>query len=61
MCPSFTFGTDGVHGPCVLASPLEQMVHAVCVSYLCLWDQWCTRSVCPCFTFRTDGLVVCVS
>ena len=27
--PSFAFGTDGARGPCVLASPLGPMVHAV--------------------------------
>ena len=30
--PSFAFGTDGARGPCVLASPLGLMAHAVCVS-----------------------------
>ena len=27
--PSFAFGTDGARGPCVLASPLGPMAHAV--------------------------------
>ena len=31
------------------------MVHAVPMSYLCLWDRWHMQSVCPSFTFGTDG------
>ena len=33
-CPSFTFGTDGARGLCVLASALGLMVHVV----LCVLD-----------------------